>query len=885
MTVLRVAVVASAALLSTVAGATDPVDIEVRFLVEEQPMPVGTTFPRLPAGLDVALVPELRIGGAAVSREAAAAQGLSLRWIRLDPADKVTSNLQRSLANGETRIAASPLRTIATPLEIPNPWRVSADAFAKTGTTRFQVVAERAGEVVASTPGPQAQLELAPEVAGGLSPRVHGLTRRAGAEIPDLAAELDGVPFLLNPLGTPPRHQTEQRVGTDCTSTFIYALRRSGFEVPYVGPTRAWPYLEVLVRGSRRGEDGMYRREDGRVVELGAGGIGPGDLLHFGSQLSMLVQDRWPFGVLDEHDLLLQAWRSPPHRVSLAESEYVESAATVVRFRRDLPRRADVGLTVQVEDSHAGSFFHLRPALARGPATLIVLDAHSDAGPNPLAGELVQHEATGPWLRDLRERGVIQPTDWIDALIPWGVERVLWLGPWDEADRAREEKGAREMLCALATRFPGHGFGCRADRFHAATLEELLALPPDTPIMLSVDLDYLLRRDGSFDSARAASLQRVLKHFTTIRAASGALSRPWFPNDATFERALRAFSAAVWSSGRVDAVEVDLQEVQRNDRSMRVKQLLGAGTTVPRPRPEQIEGTPGLRLTSANPHASFGVLGDVYLSEAAWPVPTELPFALRASWKPPERLPVFANLETPVVEGRPVQGYPIFNRHGDLLDWLAREGVLVVSVANNHALDQGVEGLNETIRAARGRGIGVVGAWLPGELGEGVESVRIGDLRVAVLGVTYGLNAGIGPEVSVDVVPFERYPQDDAARAAEARFLRKVTRAAAGADVVVVLAHGGSEYVPGPAAGQQRFFAALTGAGAKVIVGSHAHVSAGVERKDGALLAWGLGDVIPRRGTTGTALRITAERSDTGLDVRAVELPRRSTAGVSSNAP
>lgn len=851
------------------ASAAEPLEVSVRFELAGLSLPAGTTFPRLPAGLPVALVPEVREGGAALSRAAADARGLSLRWVRLEPADPVTSNLQRDPRTGATRLAATPLRWVARPVAAADPWRVDADLLAPAGTARFQVVVDRPGEPAAgATPGPNEQLELEPGVAGGLSPAVYGLSRRSGEELGGAADELAGVPFLFHPLGAPPRHQTEARVGTDCTSTFVYALRRLGFEVPYRGPANAWELLEVRSPPLRLAEDGTYRDAAGSPAGLDALGGRPGDLVHFGRQLSLLAQDRWPFGVLDAHDLLLQAWRSTPHRVTIRESEYAEEEARLVRFRADLPRRAP-GLVLRVEDSHAGSFFHLRPALAAGPATLVLLDAHSDAAPNALAAELRRHAPTPEWERGLRARGVIQPFDWIDALLPWGVDRVLWLGPWDEVAPAAEERRAREDLCALARTFPDRGFECRGDHLRAARLEELLALPPATPIVLSVDLDFLLR-DGAVDPARVSALHRVLGHFADVRAASAALSRPYFPDDATFARALTAFSAAAWASGRVARIEVDLAEVQRGDRSRRAAELRRAGAPPPRPRPEQIVATPGLHLAAAPAFASFALWGDVFVSDPGRGAP-----ALRSprpAWQPPERLPILANLETPVVDARPVQGYPVLNQHGDLLDALAREGVLLVSLANNHALDQGPAGLRETIAAARARGLGVVGAWLPGEPAEGVERLRMGDLRVAVLGVTYGLNDGRGFEANVDVVPFESWPPTAGGRAAEARFLGKVRRAAAESDLVVVLAHGGTEYVPGASVGQRRFFGALAAAGAKVIGGAHGHVPAPWEVAGGAVLAWGLGDVLPRPRAAGSALRVTAERGAAGIEVRAEEL-------------
>ena len=93
------------------------------------------------------------------------------------------------------------------------------------------------------------------------------------------------------------------------------------------------------------------------------------------------MQDRWPFGVLDLNDLLLQSWKGPPTRVTIADSGYAQAPIDIVRFKTELPRRDD-GLGVSVEDSHAGSFFHGLHALRAGPATLVLLDQHSDASQN-----------------------------------------------------------------------------------------------------------------------------------------------------------------------------------------------------------------------------------------------------------------------------------------------------------------------------------------------------------------------------------------------------------------------------------------------------------------------------------------------------------------------
>lgn len=858
-----------AALLLTVlfAGHTWAVEVQVRFEIEGLPLPEGTTFPRLPAGLGLFLIPEVRLQGSAgaLSREQAEATGLALQWWTLEPALAATSNLQRS-PSGHERIAATPLQHRLRRLAPADPWRVDADLLAQEGTVRLMLTTSlRSDPRVASTPGPQSQYELAPGVAGGLATNVVGFSRRPSEHLEGIALELGGLPFVLNPLGEPAElHQTERRAGMDCTSTFVYAMRRLGADVPYVGPASVWPYLRRLTpRSVAVNEEGVF--VNGREPVQAR----PGDFLHFGNQLSLLVQDRWPFGVLDGHDILVQSWKSSPRAVSIRESGYAASQATLVRFREDVPRLASAKPSLRVEDSHAGSFFHLLPSVRAKPVTLVLIDAHSDAGQHPFSGEFVHHEPTAAWLRRLRDLGRLQPFNWVDALIPWGVAEVLWLGPWDETDRAEAERAAKRDLCELSRLYPNHGFECRSDRFRTVSAAELEALPSSTPAVISVDLDFLLRRDGAVDQRRATQVRDVLEHFERVSGASAALSRPYFPSDSVFEDALRLFSAAVWSSQAVGAVEVDLSEEQRDDRSLQAQKLMQTGVASPRPRPEQIDGTPGLRLIGSQASATFGLIGDVYLSDSTATPPPTLPFeARRGGFGPVEKVPLFANLETPVVATLPPQGYPRFNQTPALLAWLAAQGVVLVSVANNHALDQGVNGLHETIRAARDRGIGVVGAWLPGEAAQGVERLQFGRLSVACLGVTATLNApGPLPE-GLDVVPFESYPLDPAARAAEERFLEKVRSAARSADLVTVIAHSGTEYSSMPSLGQRRFFEALAQAGARVVAGVHSHRAGPVDGTGTTLFAWGLGDAFPRRGASGLGLRVTAERREGAIEVR-----------------
>lgn len=61
----------------------------------------------------------------------------------------------------------------------------------------------------------------------------------------------------------------------------------------------------------------------------------------------------------------------------------------------------------------------------------------------------------------------------------------------------------------------------------------------------------------------------------------------------------------------------------------------------------------------------------------------------------------FINQETPITASRLPSSYPLFNSPPQLAQNLAALGFDIVNPANNHMLDQGIEGLTETEQALR----------------------------------------------------------------------------------------------------------------------------------------------------------------------------------------
>lgn len=174
------------------------------------------------------------------------------------------------------------------------------------------------------------------------------------------------------------------------------------------------------------------------------------------------------------------------------------------------------------------------------------------------------------------------------------------------------------------------------------------------------------------------------------------------------------------------------------------------------------------------------------------------------------------NLETPVApsvtagEGKP--GVPLFNAPASLLDELPLD---VVQVINNHTLDVGDAGLEETLALLEERGIfafGVDGQLLL-DFGEG--------FVVALLGYTWGLNDPAASSATHDlaIVPFGAPGRPDLSRI-EADI---ATAREAGATLVVVLPHWGYEYEYYPDPHFLKQGRRMIEAGADLVVGHGSH--------------------------------------------------------------
>ncbi len=197
------------------------------------------------------------------------------------------------------------------------------------------------------------------------------------------------------------------------------------------------------------------------------------------------------------------------------------------------------------------------------------------------------------------------------------------------------------------------------------------------------------------------------------------------------------------------------------------------------------------------------------------------------------------NLETAITDrGKPEPKKYRFRTSPAALGALAAAGVDVVSMANNHAVDYGADGLTDTLAAQRASPIPVVGIGRDVEQAFAPAVFDVRGTKVAVLGATQV------PDRTAAAWAATKKKAGVAVARKPAKLVRAVRAAKKASDLVVVYLHYGTERVACPTSEQSQIVDDLVDAGADVVVGSHAHVLLGAGWHEAAYVSYGLGNFV-----------------------------------------
>ncbi|MFI6436522.1 CapA family protein [Streptomyces sp. NPDC050759] len=186
-------------------------------------------------------------------------------------------------------------------------------------------------------------------------------------------------------------------------------------------------------------------------------------------------------------------------------------------------------------------------------------------------------------------------------------------------------------------------------------------------------------------------------------------------------------------------------------------------------------------------------------------------------------------------------GYPTFKSPPEVAQGLAVTGYDGCSTASNHSLDDGSGGIRRTLDALDRAGVRHAGSARTEAEARTVTVLRAGSAKVAHLAYTYDTNGFPLPQGQ----PWAVDLMDENKILADARAARK-----AGADVVVVSLHWGTEWQDEPDEQQLALARDLTAArtggrpDVDLILGTHAHVPQAYEKVNGTWVVYGMGDQI-----------------------------------------
>jgi len=222
------------------------------------------------------------------------------------------------------------------------------------------------------------------------------------------------------------------------------------------------------------------------------------------------------------------------------------------------------------------------------------------------------------------------------------------------------------------------------------------------------------------------------------------------------------------------------------------------------------------------------------------------------------------NLETVIAgEEKGYSGYPYFNAPDDFVFAMKDAGFDLLITANNHALDQGWEGVKRTIEVIDDNKIHRTGTYLSQDDRDSIRIFQINTIKIAILPYSENTNGNPIPKGKDFVINLidEELIREDINKAREKNV-----------DVVVVHLHYGPEYNREPSDYQKDIVQKIIEMGADIIIGGHPHVIQPTEffktnntKLESGFVAYSMGNFISnqrwRYSDAGLILNIQIEKN------------------------
>lgn len=220
----------------------------------------------------------------------------------------------------------------------------------------------------------------------------------------------------------------------------------------------------------------------------------------------------------------------------------------------------------------------------------------------------------------------------------------------------------------------------------------------------------------------------------------------------------------------------------------------------------------------------------------------------------------FGNLESPFTGRDDFDPYgpSEFNAPTWSLSGLLNSNFKVLNLANNHAMDQELNGLLYTAKLLKDNGITSLGtgsnldeAWLG-------KVLTVDGISIGFIGASYASVNDGGTETNEYVARIED----------SNRLFNSIQELKTRSDYIIVAMHAGTEYVRDPNPAQIAFAHAAIDAGADMVIGTHSHWVQPYEKYRNKYIFYGLGNFVfdqewSEETKQGLMLKISLEKNDT----------------------
>src|SRR5437867_3158011 len=136
------------------------------------------------------------------------------------------------------------------------------------------------------------------------------LRRFIGSGFRAAITEQFGLPYLFGSGELSEESDTgpETNLGADCANFVVYAVRRQGQRVPWSDPKRLRDHLDLVARAATLG-----------AAKISAEDLHRGTIVHLGTHVAAVMEDRQPVGILGENDLVAHQLGGAPEMLTLGQ--------------------------------------------------------------------------------------------------------------------------------------------------------------------------------------------------------------------------------------------------------------------------------------------------------------------------------------------------------------------------------------------------------------------------------------------------------------------------------------------------------------------------------------------------------------------------------------